>query len=126
MPLITLTTNVNLASDEATKAFVSEFSKFCAKTIEKDESAFSVNFIYNPYLTFAGTFDPAIMLNTLSLFNTNPENSKKWSKAFSEFFQEKLGVSPDRGYMAFLDAGPAFIGSKGSTVEALRAAASAK
>ncbi|KAH7914051.1 Tautomerase/MIF superfamily [Hygrophoropsis aurantiaca] len=123
MPLITLTTNVKLGSEDATKAFVLKFSKFCAQTLEKPESAFSINVIYNPYLTFAGTFDPAIMLQIMSLYNTNAENSKVWSKALSEFFQEQLGVPSDRGYMAFLDPGPAFIGSRGSTIEALRAAA---
>ncbi|KIJ63296.1 hypothetical protein HYDPIDRAFT_92622 [Hydnomerulius pinastri MD-312] len=124
MPLISLTTNVKFDSEEATKAFISDFSKFCAQTIGKEEKVFSVNFEYNPYLTFAGTFDPAIMLSTMSLYNTNAESAKAWSEAFSGYFQEKLGVPSDRGYMAFLDPGPAFIGTRGTTVEVLRAAAS--
>ncbi|KAF9228707.1 Tautomerase/MIF [Gyrodon lividus] len=124
MPLISLTTNVKFESEEATKAFVTDFSKFCAKTIGKDEKLFSVNFTYNAYLTFAGTFEPAIMLSTTSLYNTNPSNSQLWAKAFADYFEEKLGVPSDRGYMAFLDPGPAFIGTRGSSVEALFAAAS--
>ncbi|EGN96260.1 hypothetical protein SERLA73DRAFT_185910 [Serpula lacrymans var. lacrymans S7.3] len=123
MPLVTLTTNVKFDSEEATKAFISEFSKFCATTIDKPEKAFTVNFIYNPYLTIAGTFDPAIMLNVLSLYNTNPTNVRKWSKAFADYFEEKLGVTSDRGYMAFQDPGPAFVGTRGSTIEVLLAQA---
>jgi hypothetical protein len=35
----------------------------------------------------------------MSLFDVNAENAKVWSKAYAEFFQEKLGVPPDRGLM---------------------------
>ncbi|KAF9234039.1 Tautomerase/MIF superfamily [Melanogaster broomeanus] len=121
MPLLSLTTNVKFASEDATKAFVSDFSKFAATVIGKDEAFFSVNFSYNPYLTFAGTFDPAIMLSVTSLFNTNAANAQLWSKAFADYFQEKLGVPSERGYIAFLDPGPEFIGARGTTVAALRA-----
>ncbi|KAF9234038.1 Tautomerase/MIF superfamily [Melanogaster broomeanus] len=121
MPLLSLTTNVKLASEDATKAFVTDFSKFAATVIGKDEAFFSVNFSYNPYLTFAGTFDPAIMLSVTNLFNTNAINSRLWSKAFAGYFEQKLGVPSDRGYIAFLDPGPEFIGTRGTTFEALRA-----
>ncbi|OJA19378.1 hypothetical protein AZE42_13775, partial [Rhizopogon vesiculosus] len=46
-----------------------------------------------------------------------------WTKAFTEFFQEKLGVPSDREHFAFSDPGAEFIGTKGTTVaESLRAA----
>ncbi|OAX39171.1 hypothetical protein K503DRAFT_690177, partial [Rhizopogon vinicolor AM-OR11-026] len=83
---------------------------FCETTTRKDLKYFNVNFLYNPYLTFGGTFDPALMLNVMSLFNVNVENAVVWSKAFAEFFQEKLGAPSDRGYMAFHDPGAEFIG----------------
>ncbi|KIK99727.1 hypothetical protein PAXRUDRAFT_822408 [Paxillus rubicundulus Ve08.2h10] len=124
MPLISLTTNVKFASDEATKAFVTDLSKFSAKTIGKDEKLFSVDLSHNPYLAFAGTFEPAFMLSITVLDNVNPTNSQSWSKAFSDYFEEKLGTPSDRGYIAFLDPGEDFIGMMGSTVGALRAAAS--
>ncbi|OJA19864.1 hypothetical protein AZE42_13547 [Rhizopogon vesiculosus] len=127
MPVITLTTNVKFDSAEATKAFVREFSKFCEMTIRKDLKYLNVNFLYNPYLTFGDTFDPALTLNVMSLFNINAENAIVWSKAFSEFFQEKLGVPSDRGYMAFLDPGAEFIGFRGTTIaEGIRVNAAAK
>jgi len=62
----------------------------------------------------------------MSLDNTNPENSIVWTKAFSDFFQEKLGIPHERAIMcvsyqisevarfilfrAFMDLGPDFIG----------------
>ncbi|EGN96263.1 hypothetical protein SERLA73DRAFT_141568 [Serpula lacrymans var. lacrymans S7.3] len=118
MPLITLSTNVQLGVVE-TKSFVLDFSKFCSETIGKPEAEFSVDFTYNPYLTFGGTFEPAIRLNVISLWNTNPSNAEKWSRAFFKFFEAKLGVPINRGHMAFTDPGDAYIGYNGTTVAAL-------
>ncbi|KAH7928204.1 Tautomerase/MIF [Leucogyrophana mollusca] len=120
MPLLTLITNVKL-DDAKIKPFVSEFSKKASEIIGKPEVEFSIDFHYNPNLAFSGTFEPAVRLHVISLWNTNPENAKKWSKEFSEFFLESLGVSSDRGHMAFTDPGDAFLGFKGTTVAALRA-----
>jgi phenylpyruvate tautomerase len=122
MPLISLSTSAKLDSEDAKKTFVSDFSKFCAKTIGKEERAFNIEVNFNPYVLFGGTYEPAIMLKIISLDNVNPTNSKVWAKEFSTFFETKLGVPNDRGLMAFTDPGPAYIGSKGTTVEALREA----
>ncbi|KAF9238201.1 Tautomerase/MIF superfamily [Melanogaster broomeanus] len=124
MPMLLLATNVKFASEDATKAFVTDFSKVLASQSHTyaSEAWFSVYFSYNPYMTFAGTFDPAVLLTIASMFNTNPTNSKLWSKAFADYFQEKLGVPSDRGYMAFFDPGPEFIGTRGTSVAALIAA----
>ncbi|KAF8558513.1 Tautomerase/MIF [Imleria badia] len=122
MPLISLSTNAKFDSEDAKKTFVSEFSKFCAQTVGKEEKHFNIDVHFNPYLTFGGTFEPAIMLKINSLDNVNPINSRAWAKAFSAFFEAKLGVPNDRGLMAFSDPGPAFIGWRGTTVEALREA----
>ncbi|KIM55205.1 hypothetical protein SCLCIDRAFT_1221348 [Scleroderma citrinum Foug A] len=124
MPLIWLTTNVKLESDEAFQAFVREFMQLAAKTIGKDPSAFFVNCQYNPFLIAKGSFEPAVMVQTMSLDNTNPENSIVWTKAFSDFFQEKLGIPNERAIMAFMDPGPDFIGMKGTTATVLRASTS--
>jgi len=122
MPLVSLGTNAKFDSEDAKKSFVSDFSKFCAKTIGKEEKYFNIDVNFNPYLVFGGTYEPAITLNIISLDNVNPTNSKVWAKEFFAFFEAKLGVPNDRGLMAFTDPGPAYIGSRGTTVEALREA----
>ncbi|KAI6110146.1 Tautomerase/MIF superfamily [Pisolithus sp. B1] len=121
MPLIWLTTNVKLESDDTFRTFVCDFRRFAAQTIGKDENAFIIDCQYNPFLTCRGGFEPSVLVQTMSLYNTNPENSILWSKAFSDFFEEKLGVPPDRAVLAFLDAGPDFIGMKGTTASVIRA-----
>ncbi|KIJ63297.1 hypothetical protein HYDPIDRAFT_41142 [Hydnomerulius pinastri MD-312] len=116
MPLITLITNL-----DQPRLFISKFSKFCSQTIGKPEAEFSVDFNYNPDLTFGGTFDPAIRLHVISLWNTTPENAQQWAEAFFRFFQDELGVPSNRGHMAFTDPGDQFIGYGGTTVSVLRA-----
>jgi hypothetical protein len=38
-------------------------------------------------------------VNQISLDNLNDEANEKYSKAFFSFFEEKLGVPGERGYM---------------------------
>ena len=45
-----------------------------------------------------------------SLDNINQQANEKYSKGFSAFFQKKLGVPANRGYMAFIDPGRANMG----------------
>lgn len=40
-----------------------------------------------------------------SLDNINEEANEKYSKAFFDFFQQKLNVPAKRGYIAFIDPG---------------------
>ncbi|THH21102.1 hypothetical protein EW146_g406 [Bondarzewia mesenterica] len=107
MPSLVLTTNVKVADP---KAFALEFSKAGAKILGKPEAYISVSYHYEEILTFNGTFDPALLLNIISLDNISPEKNEVYSKALFEFFEKHLGVSSDRGYITFIDPGRAFLG----------------
>ena len=39
------------------------------------------------------------------LLDNNQQANEKYSKAFSDFFQQKLNVPPKRGYITFIDSG---------------------
>ncbi|KAI0713523.1 Tautomerase/MIF superfamily [Earliella scabrosa] len=116
MPGLDLRTNV-VVPDE--KAFCLEFSKFSAETLGKPESYISVHLDHNKPLTFNGTFEPAFLLTVVSLDNLQPEKNAQYSKAFFEFFKEKLGIPGDRGYVTFIDPGRANIGYQGTTFQTL-------
>jgi hypothetical protein len=45
-----------------------------------------------------------------TLDNLSEELNEGYSKAFSAFFQEKLGTPSNRGYITFIDPGRAYIG----------------
>ncbi|KAF8164018.1 Tautomerase/MIF superfamily [Pholiota molesta] len=112
MPVLNLTTNVKIPD---AKAFALEFSKFGADTLKKPEAYISVFVTYNETLTFGGTFEPAFSLRIDTLDNLSEELNEGYSKAFSAFFQEKLGTQSNRGYITFIDPGRAYIGYEGTT-----------
>ncbi|KAL1685590.1 Tautomerase/MIF superfamily [Schizophyllum commune] len=130
MPVLDLTVNVQIPD---AKALSLELSKVGAKILGKPESYISVLIKVNETLTFGGTHDPAFQLVITSLGNVNPAANEKYSKAFSEFLKEKLGLPNDRGYMfvhllplhqirmlthhlrAFIDPGNANLGYQGTT-----------
>ncbi|EJD53023.1 Tautomerase/MIF [Auricularia subglabra TFB-10046 SS5] len=99
MPSIVLTSNVKLAAD----------------TLGKPEKYISVSYTYNETLSFSGTHEPAILVIITSLGNISPDANEKYSATFFAFFNEKLGVPGDRGYISFVDPGYANIGYQGTT-----------
>ncbi|KAH9842541.1 Tautomerase/MIF [Rhodofomes roseus] len=112
MPSLELKTNVPL---EDPKQFLLEFSSYAAKALKKPELYISVSYHYNENLTFNGSFDPAFLMTVTSLDNLKPGLTDEYSKAFFDFFQDKLGVPGDRGYITFLDPGRAFLGHQATT-----------
>jgi phenylpyruvate tautomerase len=112
MPTLNLTTNVKIPD---AKAFALEFSKLGADTLNKPELYINVIVTYNELLTFGGTFDPAFTLRIDSLDNINTEANEGYTKAFFQFFKEKLGIPGSRGYIAFIDPGRGNMGHEGTT-----------
>jgi phenylpyruvate tautomerase len=94
-----------------------------AKTLAKPEAYMNVIITYNETFSFGGTFDPAISLRIVSssngteatthifmgiqdsLDNINREANERYSKAFFDYFQQRLGVTANRGYITFIDPG---------------------
>ncbi|KAJ7460912.1 Tautomerase/MIF superfamily [Mycena galericulata] len=109
MPYLELLVNVQIPNETE---FVLAFSKAAAEALNKPEAVISVSVVYNKTLTFAGTLEPAFALSIISLDNLNPESNEKYSASLTEFFNSKLGIPNDRGYIAYL-------GFKGTTVAAL-------
>ncbi|KAH8113641.1 hypothetical protein DFH11DRAFT_1510056, partial [Phellopilus nigrolimitatus] len=73
------------------------------------EALISVNYNYDEFLTFGGTFRTCVPLecaeSCVSLGNIIPQANIKYSKALFGFFGEKLGIKDDRGYISFIDPG---------------------
>ncbi|KAI0340510.1 Tautomerase/MIF [Trametopsis cervina] len=112
MPSLELKTNVKL---DDPKPFLQEFSKYAAETLGKPEKYICVTYLHNENMAWHGTFDPAMLLTIISLDNLNPEANIEYSKKFSDFFEKKLGVPGDRGYISFTDTGRDYLGYTGTT-----------
>ncbi|PCH38465.1 Tautomerase/MIF [Wolfiporia cocos MD-104 SS10] len=130
MPILELKTNVPLADP---KPFLLEFSKvsrtvrslaasqelkieqFAAATLGKPELYISVSYHYNENLTFNGSLEPAFLMTVTSVDNLTPVRNRVYSKAFFDYFESKLGIANDRGYITFFDPGKANLGHKATT-----------
>lgn len=112
MPSLVLTTNVKI---DDLPDFALHFSEFSAAVLKKPERYISVNITPDATLTFQGTLDPAFLLVVTSLDNITPELNEEYSKAFFKFFEEKLDIRDDRGYITFYDPGRAYLGYQGTT-----------
>ncbi|EED77610.1 predicted protein [Postia placenta Mad-698-R] len=99
MPALVLTSNVVLPDS---KAFITQFSAFAAKTLKKSEDMVSVSYTHNGTLAFGGTFDPTFVLEIISIGNLDEVQNNEYSKAFFAFLSENLGVPHERGYMSLI------------------------
>jgi len=116
MPSLELKTNVAVKDP---KALVAEFSKFAAETLEKPLAYICVSYEYKEYLAWEGTFEPAFLLNIVSLDNINAEVNEKYSAVFFKFVETQLGVPGNRGYITFIDPGRENIGHQGTTFQTI-------
>ncbi|KAH8114279.1 Tautomerase/MIF superfamily [Phellopilus nigrolimitatus] len=96
-----------------------KITSVAAEKLNKPEEMISISYIYDEYLTFAGTFEPALQLSVVALDIIKPQENIKYSKSFFDFFGKKLGVKDDRGHLTFFDPGRANWGFGSSTKEAL-------
>jgi len=103
-----------------TDKFLKKFSEFAAKELGKPESLIMVDYTLNPRLMFGGVLTkPCFLLHIASLGNITPETNEIYSKAFSEFLTQELGIDYDSGYIIFNDPGKANYGYKSTTFESI-------
>ncbi|KKZ68187.1 hypothetical protein EMCG_06148 [[Emmonsia] crescens] len=114
MPFLELLTNVTL-SREQSKELALSLSRAASEILKKPESLISVQIRADEILTFAGTHDPCFQLRITCLGNLKPDNNISFSKAFTDFLKENIGVENDRGYIVFYDPNYPNIGYKGTT-----------
>ncbi|PGH01642.1 hypothetical protein GX51_05084 [Blastomyces parvus] len=114
MPFLELLTNAAL-SREQSKDLALSLSKKAAEILQKPESLISVQVRVDEILTFAGTHDPCFQLRITSLGSFTPDNNIRFSKAFTDFLKNKIGVENDRGYIIFYDPNYPNVGYKGTT-----------
>lgn len=116
MPTLELKTNVKL---EDAKPFIQEFSKFSAEVLGKPLAYIATSYTYNEYLAWEGTFEPAFILNIVSLDNITPATTEEYSPKFYAFLKEKLNLPGNRGYITYVDPGRPYIGYQSTTFETI-------
>ncbi|KAK7449764.1 hypothetical protein VKT23_013239 [Stygiomarasmius scandens] len=115
MPAIELKTNVKIPN---LQEYMKEFSKLSAEILEAPEEYVCVLVLHDQPMTFKGTPEPAFLLSIISL-RSDPDINVKYSAAFCDHLKKTLDIDGDRGFISFANPGPAYLGHKGTTLEAL-------
>ncbi|KAJ7915572.1 Tautomerase/MIF superfamily [Mycena leptocephala] len=97
MPYLELMVNVQIPNETE---FALEFSKVGAKALGKPEAYITTSITFNKTSPLREPWSlPLRSASCVSLDNINPEANEKYSAILSEFFQSKLGIPNDRGYI---------------------------
>lgn len=113
MPLIKLTTNVDL--NDAAKADLGKAcSSLLAKCTGKPEK-YAMIVIGRDAITMAGTPGPAAYADVRGIGGLSPDVNRLITKDLCELLKTRLGIAPDRVYANFTEIAASNWGFNGST-----------
>lgn len=113
MPLLSITTNVALATNQS-EELTQSASTLVAEMLGKPERYVMVRLACNPAMLFAGTRQPTVYAELKSL-GLAEDKTKQYSKQLCDLFSDQLGVESDRVYIEFANAERHMWGWNGST-----------
>jgi phenylpyruvate tautomerase PptA (4-oxalocrotonate tautomerase family) len=102
MPLLRITTNQQMPTTEGRADLVRRASQHAAELLGKPERYCMVTLETGACLMFAGSDEPAALLELASL-GLPRDRTEVLSAALCDFVHEDLGVPPDRVYIHFQD-----------------------
>ena len=114
MPMLNVTTNVNLDSVN-TSEILSELSSTVAKILGKPDSYAMIVLKGSVAMSFGGTQEPAAYGELVSVGGLTPDANKKVSAAVSSILESKLSIPKSRFYLKFYEAEGSFMGWNGAT-----------
>ncbi|MEA1889547.1 MAG: phenylpyruvate tautomerase MIF-related protein [Pseudomonadota bacterium] len=99
MPLLTITTNISL-DDETAQSLCKDASCHAASLLGKPESYVMVCLQPGTIMSFAGDNSPCAMLELKSL-GLPEQQTASFSESLCNFFNQRLGIKPERIYIQF-------------------------
>ena len=115
MPLIKVQSSVAVPEKAQVESLLTSLSAKLAQHLGKPESYVMTAFESNTPMTFAGTTEPACLIEIKSIGTMKPEQTKAMSKAFCQQIEAELGIPAKRIYIEFVDVQRHLWGWNGST-----------
>ncbi|KAK7035809.1 Tautomerase/MIF superfamily [Favolaschia claudopus] len=112
MPILELVVNIEVPDHPEISL---ELTRLGAKLLNRPETGFATYISTNKTLTFAGTSEPAYLLTAIVIERLDTQANIRYSSAFAEFLESKLGLANDRGYIIFQDVRSDHVGLQGTT-----------
>jgi phenylpyruvate tautomerase PptA (4-oxalocrotonate tautomerase family) len=113
MPLLSIETNVELAS-ELVPDLLQAISSRIATELGKSEAYVMVRFAHNPHMLFGGE-DTALAYLQLKSIGLPESSTTSLSAVLCELVSDHLGVAADRTYIEFQDVPRSLWGWNGAT-----------
>ncbi|MBS1212028.1 MAG: putative phenylpyruvate tautomerase [Proteobacteria bacterium] len=113
MPYVKIQVNRKVDTDQG-RHLLGLASQKVAKELNKPESYVMVELAENTAMLFAGTDDPAAMVELKSI-GLPSVLIRPLSKMLSVLLKEQLGIEPSRVYIEFTDVKGSFWGWNGAT-----------
>lgn len=115
MPLIRVQTSLSSPNNADVDALLMSLSSTLAKQLSKPESYVMTSFQPDVAMTFAGTIEPACLIEIKSVGTMGGNQTKAMSQAFCQMIEDVLGIPQNRTYIDFSDSQGAMWGWNGAT-----------
>lgn len=113
MPLIKVQASVDIPEDKK-KALLSDLSRMTAKTIGKPEQ-YVMAIVEHSAVWLGGKDAPAVFAEVRSIGGLNGSVNENIARELCELLKARLGISPDRVYINFIDVPASAWGWNAST-----------
>ncbi len=114
MPLINVYTSAELPSNDKSQTLLRDLSKTVARLLGKPES-YVMTCLVRTSMTFAGSFDPACLVEIKSIGGITRESAARLSQAVCREVNETCGVPANRTYVVLDDVPAHMWGFDGTT-----------
>lgn len=115
MPVATLYTSAEIPSPPERDALLRDVSSALARLLGKPEAYVMTCLAPRSTMTFAGSTDPACLVEVKSIGALTPQSTARLSEALCKRIHEGLGVPTNRIYAVFTDVSAHLWGFDGST-----------
>jgi phenylpyruvate tautomerase PptA (4-oxalocrotonate tautomerase family) len=115
MPLINVYTSAELPSDDESQTLLRNLSKTLARLLGKPESYVMTCLVPRTRMTFAGSFDPACLVEIKSIGGITRESAVRLSEAVCKEMCKIFGVPTNRSYVVLDDVPAHMWGFDGTT-----------
>lgn len=115
MPLIRVQTSISAPDKTDIDALLQSLSSTLAQQLGKPESYVMTAFQPDMAMTFAGTSDPACLIEIKSVGTMGGSKTKSMSQTFCQMVEKTLGIPQNRTYIDFVDSPGAMWGWNGAT-----------
>jgi phenylpyruvate tautomerase len=115
MPLVNVYTSAEPPTEERTNALLRDLSSTLARLLGKPEAYVMTCLVPRTRMTFAGSLEPACLVEVKSIGGLTADRTARLSEAVSALLRDGLSIPTSRIYIVFSDVPAHLWGFDGAT-----------